>query len=138
MTCSRWIEPRIQCAYVEDHPGQCSFEFASFIHIRDRLRAIAEGEADPDVIAKELSQEVLALTHILEAKTGWQNYDPRSIIYKRANIIILRPTHILGTGFVDTKDGWDIRTSFEDHRSIDKWDPDWKWCRSPNDPWLRK
>src|ERR1700722_2629959 len=64
----------------------------------------------------------------------WRRGDPRYTINKRDNIIILRPqVHgwIAGTAFVATKDGWYIHTSFDDHKSIDKWDPDWAWCFAP-------
>ena len=62
----------------------------------------------------------------------WRNTDPRIHIYKRADIIILRPVRDLGYGQVETKNGWSISTDFEDHRSIDEWDPDWFWSRAPD------
>lgn len=68
---------------------------------------------------------------------NWRRGDPRDSINKRAYIIILRPSiagrggWTPGTGFVDTKDGWYIHTSFDDHRSIDEWDPDWAWTWAP-------
>lgn len=76
----------------------------------------------------------------LEWKNGkkmWRKNDPRFDINKRASIIIARPSMrgqwLTGTAHVDTKEGWSIITSFEDHRSIDKWDPDWTWCFAPDD-----
>jgi hypothetical protein len=66
----------------------------------------------------------------------WKNTDPRFDIYKRANIIIARPglNSLLrvGSGFVDTKDGWYIHTSFEDYKSIDEWNEDWYWTIAPD------
>lgn len=68
----------------------------------------------------------------------WKNTDPRLNINKRADIVILRPglqgQHIAGTGYVDTKDGWHICTSFDDYKHIsadDKWDPIWQWIHGP-------
>lgn len=73
----------------------------------------------------------------------WSNADPRDTIYKRANIIILRPNtqgqfgNEVGEGWVETKEGYHIHTTFEDHRHIsadDKWDPIWWWVRGPMQP----
>jgi hypothetical protein len=80
------------------------------------------------------AQEELRLT--TEGK--WIFEDPRHTIYKRCNIIILRPAGPAGiwdagTGYVETHQGWSITTSFEDHRTIDKWDRAWCWSRSPGD-----
>ena len=69
----------------------------------------------------------------------WQNTDPRDSINKRARIIIVRPNtqgagEELGQGWVDTKEGWYIHTTFEGHSSIsadDKWDPIWRWIFWP-------
>lgn len=68
----------------------------------------------------------------------WKATDPRIDINKRASIVILRPTLIggwvAGTAFVDTKEGYSIRTSFEDHRVIgadENWDLDWRWAFQP-------
>jgi hypothetical protein len=70
----------------------------------------------------------------------WSNADPRDTIYKRANIIILRPNtqgqfgNEVGEGWVETKEGYHIHTTFEDHRNIsadDKWDPIWWWVMGP-------
>ena len=68
----------------------------------------------------------------------WIFEDPRYTIYKRCNIIILRPSGpagiwTAGTGFVETKNGWSITTSFTDHRLIDDWDKSWCWTRAPGD-----
>jgi len=71
----------------------------------------------------------------------WQNTDPRDAINKRARIIIVRPNtqgnhgEELGQGWVDTKEGWHIHTTFADHPSIhadDKWDPIWRWIFWPD------
>jgi hypothetical protein len=71
----------------------------------------------------------------------WQNTDPRDSINELAQIIIVRPNtqsnhgEELGQGFVDTKEGWYIHTTFEDHPSIhadDKWDPIWRWIFWPD------
>jgi hypothetical protein len=71
----------------------------------------------------------------------WQNTDPRDSVNKRARIIIVRPStqgnhgEELGQGWVDTKDGWYIHTTFADHKSIsadDKWDPIWRWIFWPD------
>lgn len=66
----------------------------------------------------------------------WHYGDPRFEINKRAKIIILRPEHgphwEAGTGFVDTKDGWCIHTSFErNFHADDEWDQDWCWTWAP-------
>lgn len=65
----------------------------------------------------------------------WRDTDPRYDINKRSNIIILRPESYghwkAGTAHVETKEGWSIRTSFEDYRSIDDWNTDWLWCFAP-------
>ena len=61
----------------------------------------------------------------------WRNDDPREHINKRADILILRPTggtnYRVGQGQVETKNGWSIWTTFEDHQHIDDWDPLWWW-----------
>jgi hypothetical protein len=68
----------------------------------------------------------------------WIKTDPRHLIYKRANIIILRPSILgrfqyeAGTGHVETKNDWSIDTSFTDHSSIETWDKDWLWTRFPD------
>ena len=71
----------------------------------------------------------------------WKNTDPRYDINKRDNIVILRPSlkgnnvYIAGTGEVDTKEGWNIFTSFEDYKLIDadtEWNPLWLWAFAPN------
>jgi hypothetical protein len=77
---------------------------------------------------------------ILDKIEHWKKDDPRDTIYKRANIIILRP-HIsghgweAGTGDVETKNSYCIWTFFENHPFFaegDKWDKDWLWCRAPD------
>jgi hypothetical protein len=61
----------------------------------------------------------------------WRNDDPREHINKRADILILRPTggtnYRVGQGQVETKNGWSIWTTFEDHQHIEDWDPLWWW-----------
>jgi hypothetical protein len=61
----------------------------------------------------------------------WRNDDPREHINKRADILILRPTggtsYRVGQGKVETKNGWSIWTTFEDHQHIEDWDPLWWW-----------
>jgi hypothetical protein len=76
------------------------------------------------------------LKNITEGR--WLHDDPRHTIYKRCNIIILRPAGArghwhAGTGYVETKNGWSILTSFEDRRVIDEWDKTWLWSRAPGD-----
>ena len=67
----------------------------------------------------------------------WKNTDPRHSINKRAEIVIIRPGaggRETCLGYVDTKDGWYIHTTFEGHTSIhadDKWDTDWCWTWAP-------
>jgi len=72
----------------------------------------------------------------------WNSTDPRLTINKWANIVILRPDPskaakwISGTGHVDTKNGWNILTTFDDHSLIDvddKWDPSWFWVLAPEE-----
>jgi len=73
----------------------------------------------------------------MSATMNWRRGDPRLSINKRAYIIILRPSMSghgywnTGTAFVDTKEGWYIHTSFDDYRSIEKWDSDWAWTWAP-------
>lgn len=69
----------------------------------------------------------------------WLNTDPRHVLIdrKHAEIVILRPNQdgakwTAGTAHVEVKHGWYIRTSFADHRSIDRWDPDWLWVLAPD------
>ena len=70
----------------------------------------------------------------------WRNDDPRDTLYKRAHIVILRPNtqgqhgSEVGEGWVETKEGYHVQTTFKDHPSIsadDKWDPIWWWVRGP-------
>jgi hypothetical protein len=71
---------------------------------------------------------------------GWECSDPRDVVTKHATIVILRPSINgncglePGIGFVDTKDGWCIFTSFENRSFVsadDKWDEDWLWNWAP-------
>lgn len=68
----------------------------------------------------------------------WSNEDPRERINKRADILILRPTggssYRVGQGQVETKNGWSIWTTFEDHKYIESWDPLWWWDWAPTLP----
>ena len=72
----------------------------------------------------------------------WKSGDPRSELVglKHAAIVILRPHRDggkrweAGTAHVEMKHGWYIHTSFDDHSSIEKWDPDWLWTRAPGRP----
>jgi len=64
----------------------------------------------------------------------WRNSDPREYFNKRGQIIIQRPfcegQNSVGTATVETKQGYNIFMSFEDHKLIDvdqKWDFTWKW-----------
>ena len=66
----------------------------------------------------------------------WSNEDPRISIYKSAKIVIVRPGGF-GTSLADveTKHGYWILTSYEDHPVIDaaeEWDQDWVWIFAPN------
>jgi hypothetical protein len=87
--------------------------------------------------------DLCAVIHCLKAElaastSGWNEGDPRQVIYKRANIIILRPIsayhYEAGTGTVETKNGWRITSSFENHSRIEEWDEAWLWSFAPNDP----
>jgi hypothetical protein len=71
---------------------------------------------------------------------SWKTTDPRMSVNKRARIVILRPSSAghgiqdAGTGHVDTKDGWYVHTSFEEHSSVhegDKWPEGWFWTWAP-------
>jgi hypothetical protein len=69
----------------------------------------------------------------------WSNADPRNTIYKRATIVILRPRASghgweTGIGQVETKNGYSVLTSFENHDLVaegEKWDELWMWVRAP-------
>lgn len=68
----------------------------------------------------------------------WKNTDPRYDINKRDDIVILRPSLSghweAGIGHVDTKNGWDIFTNFENRSFIsadDEWDEMWQWTFAP-------
>jgi hypothetical protein len=74
----------------------------------------------------------------------WRNTDPRIDIYKRADIIIIRPDGTLCKAQVATKHVYCVFTNFSDNRCIGEgkdWDPDWKWIYGPHfgkydwDPW---
>lgn len=70
----------------------------------------------------------------------WSNEDPRKTIYKRANIVIIRPSPDggnweAGHGYVETKNEYYIHTSFANRPSIsegDDWDEIWQWIRMPD------
>jgi len=70
----------------------------------------------------------------------WRNTDPRYLINKSADIVIIRPSikgHGLleaGIGYVSTKESWSIWTPFENYKLIsvdDKWNTDWSWTWAP-------
>lgn len=69
----------------------------------------------------------------------WKNTDPRLDINKRDQIVILRPNLNgykidTGYGWVDTKEGWLITTTFENKHCIgveDDWDDSWFWIFAP-------
>jgi hypothetical protein len=66
----------------------------------------------------------------------WRRGDPRALIYKHREIIILRPSTsgygwTAGTASVETKHTYSILTSFEDYPLIDDWNEDWAWCFAP-------
>lgn len=69
--------------------------------------------------------------------TIWKNSDPRLDIYKRAEIIIIKPGingKEIGFGSVETKNSYDIFTNFENYKLIsadDNWDDSWIWTRIP-------
>jgi hypothetical protein len=72
---------------------------------------------------------------------SWKNTDPRIDIYKRARIVILRPSLLgggileAGVGQVETKNGYSILTDFENHSWVsedEKWDEAWYWIRTPD------
>lgn len=69
----------------------------------------------------------------------WRNTDPRLSINKWDTIVIQRPSpegrnqYLVGTARVETKHGWYIDTTFQDHPYIDadtEWNPDWRWIFS--------
>jgi len=68
----------------------------------------------------------------------WKNTDPRDEIYKRATIVIVRPSlngaPETGIGHVETKNGYSVLTDFEIHSMVsedEKWDEAWWWIRAP-------
>lgn len=74
----------------------------------------------------------------------WRSTDPRIDIYKRADIVIIRPDGSISKAHVDTKEVYCIFTDFSDYRSIcenKNWDSSWKWIYGPHfgkydwDPW---
>jgi hypothetical protein len=69
----------------------------------------------------------------------WKKEDPRFLINKRADIVVLRPS-LLGScftalmGSVETKNGWSIILECEDYKYIsadDNWPQDWVWTWAP-------
>ncbi len=71
----------------------------------------------------------------------WKNDDPRITIYKRANIVILRPS-AQGHGLIESAcasveihHGYNIMTDFKDGKTwFDEgsdWEPDWVWTFAP-------
>lgn len=68
----------------------------------------------------------------ITANGKWVYEDPRHTIWKRANIVILRPGGRAGTAHVECKHAWFIHTTFEDYPRIDEWDPAWCWARIPD------
>jgi hypothetical protein len=71
----------------------------------------------------------------------WRNTDPRYLINKWADIVIIRPSTEgrgkleAGIGHVSTKECWSIWTPFENYKYIsvdDKWNTDWSWTWAPN------
>jgi len=70
----------------------------------------------------------------------WKREDPRLLINKRANIVVLRPS-LLGhgnfsplMGYVETKNGWSIILECEECALIsadDNWPQDWVWTWAP-------
>ncbi len=66
----------------------------------------------------------------------WKNTDPRIDIYKRANIVILRPGGFgASAASVETKNAYCIWTDYEDHKFInadEEWNEDWWWIFAPN------
>lgn len=73
---------------------------------------------------------------------AWKTTDPRDSVNKRASIVILRPNPAgrgldAGMGYVDTKEGWYVGTTFEEHSSVhegDKWPEGWLWTWAPEVP----
>jgi hypothetical protein len=74
-------------------------------------------------------------------KAEWKNTDPRHDIYKRANIIIIRPSSLGGghkeaaLGHVETKNVYCVFTDFKDGTTHigeeSDWDEAWLWTRTP-------
>lgn len=67
---------------------------------------------------------------------NWSNTDPRFVINKRDIIVIIKPGINGNNGkevciaHVDTKEGWNIFTSFEGYKCMntdDDWDETWYW-----------
>ena len=69
----------------------------------------------------------------------WSREDPRKTIHKEACIVILRPSPDggkweAGSGWVETDQGYNIFTSFNERPLIkegDDWDEIWQWIRMP-------
>lgn len=64
----------------------------------------------------------------------WQNTDPRFSVGKYADIVILRPDREPCQAQVDTKNGWSICTSYDDHGHLGAdavWNQDWQWTWAP-------
>lgn len=74
-----------------------------------------------------------------DRRMNWKNTDPRDDINKRDDIVILRPDERgamsrAGTAHVDSKETYNIFTSFDDYKCIaadGKWDELWWWTRAP-------
>ncbi len=77
---------------------------------------------------------------------NWQNEDPRNVVYKRAEIILLKRVQNGWQPFaasVETKHGWSISIHHHNPEAaalsgvartlteVDEWDPDWLWTYAP-------
>lgn len=65
--CTAWIQRRVRCSFFKDHAGDHSFDNASFLRVRTRLRAVAKGEADPDIVAQDFSVEMMQMVGDIHA-----------------------------------------------------------------------
>lgn len=132
------IDPRFAAAKALARPSTEEEREAAHGPIQ-RAFDVKSAQAMPDVEGLMFQIECLKEEIRLTERGRWIFEDPRHTIYKRCNIIILRPAGPAGiwhagTGHVETKNGWSITTSFEDHRTIPEWDPSWCWARAPGDP----
>ena len=71
----------------------------------------------------------------------WRRCDPREHFWKRGSIVVFRPSPIgqglfdAGVGTVETKNGYSVLTSFQEHPLVgedDRWPEGWLWIEAPD------